>query len=292
MDALRIDFRGEWMKAESMVVLRSLLPQVSVSSRWDCNEDRSACMGTVEADVKRARGVPIESEFDLVLEVFDGVSSRTIVETVTPEEINPTGQMTVLFTFPIPSPDRASAPCTYSLDMLFPGDRWALGAFIGAVVAVPEAIHGDESGNGLYYGSGCCEDVPDCLDLVISADCQRCDCEDTVEETWHPEPVHPRGGWWETEVIGVICEAKIRCIACNLGTIDAGPFSVRIETSSGYTEIEGFGGIPFGGSVSTWVEFTVEESGPISITVIVDCEDTIEECDEQNNTAQVMLFCY
>ena len=134
--------------------------------------------------------------------------------------------------------------------------------------------------------------MPDCLDLVITAECPSCDCEDILSETWHPDPTHPQGGWWETEVVGEACEAKVRCTVRNVGTTGTGPFSVRIETPSGHTETADFNGLSPDGHVSRWFEFAVDESGPITITLIADSEDEIDECDEENNTAHVTLFCH
>lgn len=291
LDVLLVEHHGLWMKAETIVALHSRAPRVYTTSDVVC-ADGTSCTATVKAVVQLGEDAPLASAFDLVLEVTNGGSTRTFVKTVAPEEINPTGSVTLVFTFPIASPDDASAPCTYSLGMGYLHDPWAIAAALATGAAVPVAIHGDESANGCYAGGGCCENVPDCLDLIIRADCQRCDCEDVIEETWHPDPLYPQGGWWETEVVDRVCEAEVRCIVGNLGTIDTGSFSVTIETSSGHTETEMFESIAPGGDGSTWFEFTVEETVQIIITIIADSRNDIAECDEGNNTAEVRLLCF
>jgi len=290
-DALLVEYRGEWVPAESLVALRSLLPRVSMSGSVICEDGTSACTATVEAVVERANDTPIETGFDIILDVSGDESRRAIVRTVMPEEINPTGRTTLAFTFPMTPEDGASEPCTYSLSMSFLGHAWSLDGLLPVIVAVPEAIHGDESCNGFYYGAGCCEDVPECLDLVVTTDGPSCSCEDVVEETWHSEPTHPRGGWWETEVVGITCEAKIRWTVENMGTKETGPFRVRIETSTGFAQSRNVYGLPPGHDVSRWFEIIVEECGPITVTIIADHLDEVDECDEENNTAHVTLDC-
>ena len=295
-DAFFVDYQGEWMTVESMVALGSLFPRVSVSSEVVCDDGTSTDGAsvwtvTVEAAVRKTGEAPIESDFDIVLEyVGDDGSAKTITKTVTPQDINPTGSATLVFMFLIARPDSGLSPCTYSL-MGFWGGLPGPILVVAGVVGVPQAIHGDESGNGFFYGEGCCEDVQDCLDLAISVEYPSCSCEDILSETWHPEPTYPQGGWWEIEVVGETCEAKVRYTVQNVGTKDAGPFRVRIETSSGHTDTADFSGLSPGGNVSRWFDFVVDDSGPITITLIADSEGELDECDEENNTLDMTLFC-
>lgn len=288
---------GRFAKVESMIALCSLYPRLSVDSEALCDcapspgED-AICTVTVSAAIANAGEGPIESDFDIALVYRTGEeSTQTIVRTITPQEINPTGATTLVFAFPFLPSGSESAPCTYSLTGFLSGLPAPVHVAPTAV-AVPQAIHGDESGNGFFYGEGCCEGVPGCLDLVVTAKSPSCHCEDVVSEAWHSEPAHPQGGWWETEVIGEACAAKVRCSVQNVGTEDAGPFSVRIETSTGHTATAQITGLAAGHETSRWFEFAVDGSGAVTITLIADSNGEIEECNEQNNAVEIIVLCH
>lgn len=290
-NAFYVDFQGEWVTVESMVALRSLLPHVDISSKTVCDRGASTCTVTVEASVRKTGEAPMKARFNIILEVDNGETTQTIARTVMPEDINPTGQTTVLFTFPIALVDAALDACTYSLNACWFAHPGSLIGLIVDAIPVPQTIHyDDEPCNGFYYGEGCCEDVPDCLDLAITTAHPSCTCEDVIERTWHPEPVHPQGGWWEIEVVGETCEARVRYTVRNIGTIDSGPYSVRTETSSGYTDTVAFSSLTHGSERSRWFECIVHESGLITITLTVESE--MNECDEENNTAHETFFCH
>jgi len=296
-DAFYVDYRGEWMKVESMFALSSVYPCLSVvsSAAWDCTtspEGGSGCTITVQAEVTNTGNTPIESDFEVILVVGElDEPTLTIAKTVHPHQINPTGNTTVDFAFLFSPPSPESSPCTYSL-LLSRFWYGNLGWAVANTVAVPQVVPGDDSGNGFFYGEGCCEGIQDCLDIVITADTATCYCEDVLSETWRPDPTYPQGGWWETAVVGESCEVEVRYMVKNIGTQDAGEFHVRMESSTGDTDTSYFSGLLVGEEKNRWFDFTTDAPGEVTVTLIADNDEEVDECDEDNNTASTSLGCH
>ena len=298
-DALYVDYQGTPMKVESMFALRPAYPCLGVASMATRNcsagpEGKTDCTIMVQVEITKPARVLVESAFEIILVVGGEADAPTLTlaETVEPREINPTGRTVVDFAFPSPAPSSETGFCTYSLRIHGLSNPWDLSAIVCTAIPIPMGDPQDESGNGFFYGEGCCEDTPGCLDIIITAGCPICHCQDVVSEIWHPDPTYPQGGWWESVVVGESCEVKVRCTVENIGTQDAGEFSIRLESSTGSMDTEVLNGLTSGREIHRWFTLPVDQPGTVTVTILADSAYEIDECDEENNLVEVGAHCH
>ena len=264
------------------------------SSTCDCDPSligaligAARCEVIVQADIQNTGTAPIESDFAVVLAYTcpDG-SANIISKTVTPSEINPTGSAAVTLAFPFDAAGPDAGCCEYELT-------------VDADDAIAEC-EPDGEANNTASGVACC-DVPEhCPDLVVEITRSRCHCEEVPIyelQCIRPgqPPVTPPCLEWGEVLVGYAtgCEVTLQCTVRNVGSGDAGAFDVTMESSTGHTYVSHIGGgLLAGEETYRSFDFTFEDGGAITITLTVDSDEDVDECDhEDNNTADVSLLC-
>jgi hypothetical protein len=271
-------------------------PDLTIVGSSTCECDQSLigavigaarCEVAVQANVQNIGTASVESDFDVVLAYTcpDG-SANIIGKTVTPSEINPTGSAVVTFSFPFDPAGSEANCCDYELT-------------VDADDAIAEC-EPDGEANNTASGVACCDVLEGCPDLVVEIARSGCRCEEMpIYELQCIKPGQPPATppclEWGEVLIGYAteCEVTVDCTVRNIGAGDAGPFHVMMESSTGHTSVTYVsGGLPEGEVAYRSFSFTFEDGGSITITLTVDSDEEVDECDhEDNNSAEASLIC-
>ena len=144
----------------------------------------------------------------------------------------------------------------------------------------------------------CCESVEACPDIAIEILRDSCRCEsEAVTETrcleWNPATYPPVCVRWGGVVVGyeTLCEARVYYKVKNIGAEPTGGFWVTMETSTGCEQDAYVGSLAPGEDSARWFDIDVGDAQTLTVTLVADERSGVEECDEENNTAEVEIRC-
>lgn len=210
-------------------------------------------------------------------------------------------------------------PDTYVIDLAWPEEDWFRPGTQGKVLETrarqtTDGLYVDYQGRWLLAESmfalaplvpptadGTPENGPTegCPDLEVQIVRHACSCEPrpVYEEQcveWSYVAYPPICIAWDTVIVGYTSECTVAVYfkVRNIGDEDAGKFRVRVQSSTGHSAVAMFwDGLAAGEEEMRSVSFTFEGPGAVTVTVIADDQNEVDECDEGNNTDQKTIHC-
>jgi len=245
------------------------------------------CVITVTGNVANIGTAPIGSDFIVALKYTCSDGSGNAGETtISPGQINPTNSATVTFSFPFSPPSPEENCCSYAMT-------------VDETNVIPECEPGGEENNSTS-GVVCCEVPEGCPDIVAEITRESCLCQqEPIYERrcirWIPNTYPPQCADWEDVIVGyeTTCDVDVSYTVKNIGSQDAGPFTVKMQSSTGAESITYIsGGLLAGEEKYRTFSFSFEDGGTLTITIIADCYDDVpDECSEDNNSAETTVTC-
>jgi hypothetical protein len=243
------------------------------------------CRVTVDATVNKSGPGEVPTIFSIKISDVACNGSTGIIgqRPLTPSqltELNTTGSVTIpsAFSWDIPWPPGEGAPCcSYTLT-------------VDSLGVIDECPEGAED-NNTFIGRFCCEEIPVCPDIVIEITRTSCNCERVPIRVWHSGDPAGGQGWWETIGYETTCEVTVYFTVKNIGTQDAGAFHVKLETDTGHTDTKYLSGLLIDEEKYRQFDFTTDAPGSVTVTLIADNDEEVDECDEDNNTDSASIGC-
>ncbi len=254
-------------------------------------QDGSRCQISIDATVT-ATGTG-EAQSPLLIGLSDvicdqplGLAGERQLTAAETAELNEHGSVVLVdaFSWVVPSVQNENPCCSYTLT-------------VDSLEATLECPVGAEE-NNTYTTTFCCEPLPGRPDIVIEGVRHSCNCETTpITERqcleWKTAAYPPFCLRWGDVIVGyeTACGGRIYYKVKNLGTGATGAFRVGMQTSRGYEESAHIGSLAAGEETMRWFDFAVGGVHTLTVSLIADDCGVVEECDEENNTAEVTVRC-